>query len=1093
MHIANSVRANHGRPGFTLFEVGISLMIVSVAVITVLLLLPVGVKAQQMSRYQLYAAVKTNELVETFSQTAQDFKDINLFDHFLGANAIDRWSHQRDLTGTGTQFDLERLSVNALHGNYPVPLGIASRLDSPGNEIQNILDQGGHIYYCDPYPSKIFSRGQTSTGATKVESPELQKLIWSVAGYAQQNLLPSNPMVHYPKEFWPFPPLVRQVPVIRQFARGIKSRYSNRNDSGALVAWNYFPIDTNAVVAGVQTESDLTTQEVQGGFFYQEGHAYQGGSWEWMALQDENNTNVTPDPMDPLGRTVRVASKWSAGLHEFRRLANYHYLRIAHQLDRLANGASIIQADPPYILPFVPFTPPGQNPRWVDRNAGPGWLTVLTPPGAAGDMGVPAPACGLGTSNERGTDILYEDHETWNKDWDFQLRRGMPSLQRRVMYRTAALALWAKVGPTVAIDINQHPLSDLGTPADVWGTAWDPNVAGDVGGISAGLAALNALPGPDGVVGMNPLERVILPPNPGTIQASQVLALSYLAHAAMLVTGYKPPFIDNPRIPDPGTDRDLTNAHPGYPRSLPDRPYALLEKEAIPLGSTYNLAPFNFPVQVYSWLRAYYPPGNVNPVNPLPPLTDAQAANPMGPASSVLVNGVLHSFFALDADGNPIRYRRFAGPYSNDNPSATVVNPNPPPYADTGSFDYAGRTVLNPWGAEPFVGAANTASAIDATKHWRVWQGDNFVPANMDSRWARNAHETFMRWAMAFISENPYDVLVPRPFNRQIMTDKPMYSWNMFDLAGNARRSPTLAPASDANSYYGTGYYPILWGSNRAISGLSWWSPNYLATRSDYTYYVAPAGRQAPPGTQFGTVRGDMRIPPPIAPATTPAAKGAWDDSFSFYRWNISNAHGQQPGTSAPTFWYDRIRQQKSPSASQYQFNNPFAPAERCRTIIFWAADWKSYEDAESIPSAPIDITNMRRSVPNLSWTGQPHGIASTRWGNPEQLFVWANPERDGTLDRPPKFAVMVPTVAGGTSGDVIDSRYPGIYYKRGGYQGENKNQWSFWWSFGYWGADRNQNGVYDRGPIPSTSRMRATEVARFNYYDPVGWTTLRN
>ena len=33
-------------------------------------------------------------------------------------------------------------------------------------------------------------------------------------------------------------------------------------------------------------------------------------------------------------------------------------------------------------------------------------------------------------------------------------------------------------------------------------------------------------------------------------------------------------------------------------------------------------------------------------------------------------------------------------------------------------------------------------------------------------------------------------------------------------------------------------------------------------------------------------------------------------------------------------------------------------------------------------------------------------------------------------------------------------------------------------------GADRNGNGRYDRGNIPSSVRLRAVTVARFNYYD---------
>jgi hypothetical protein len=37
----------------------------------------------------------------------------------------------------------------------------------------------------------------------------------------------------------------------------------------------------------------------------------------------------------------------------------------------------------------------------------------------------------------------------------------------------------------------------------------------------------------------------------------------------------------------------------------------------------------------------------------------------------------------------------------------------------------------------------------------------------------------------------------------------------------------------------------------------------------------------------------------------------------------------------------------------------------------------------------------------------------------------------------------------------------------------------------GRYGADRNFNRVLDRGPLTPSVRIRAIQVARFNYYDP--------
>jgi hypothetical protein len=48
------------------------------------------------------------------------------------------------------------------------------------------------------------------------------------------------------------------------------------------------------------------------------------------------------------------------------------------------------------------------------------------------------------------------------------------------------------------------------------------------------------------------------------------------------------------------------------------------------------------------------------------------------------------------------------------------------------------------------------------------------------------------------------------------------------------------------------------------------------------------------------------------------------------------------------------------------------------------------------------------------------------------------------------------------------------------------------WARLGHWGADRNGNGVWDRGPVPRTQRMRASELGRMVIYDPVLWTPIR-
>mgnify|MGYP007080380750 CR=1 FL=1 len=50
--------------------------------------------------------------------------------------------------------------------------------------------------------------------------------------------------------------------------------------------------------------------------------------------------------------------------------------------------------------------------------------------------------------------------------------------------------------------------------------------------------------------------------------------------------------------------------------------------------------------------------------------------------------------------------------------------------------------------------------------------------------------------------------------------------------------------------------------------------------------------------------------------------------------------------------------------ANNFTLTKQFEPAERCRKLIFWAADWMSYEDFESAPSAPVDASRYLFSAP---------------------------------------------------------------------------------------------------------------------------------
>jgi hypothetical protein len=162
--------------------------------------------------------------------------------------------------------------------------------------------------------------------------------------------------------------------------------------------------------------------------------------------------------------------------------------------------------------------------------------------------GIPHPGAGLSKAQGmRGTDILHVDHETSCLKRLGQLVVGLPGLERHVMHRTAALALWG------GVDQHSDTYAETNYSGEAYARAlhdqtfpsYDPSVTGDPNVIERTTEAT-----PDEC---NPLRRVRpLPADHLEIHPAQVLTLSYLAHVAMMVTGYRPPFVDTGNSPLPG-------------------------------------------------------------------------------------------------------------------------------------------------------------------------------------------------------------------------------------------------------------------------------------------------------------------------------------------------------------------------------------------------------------------------------------------------------------------------------------------------------------------------------------------------------------
>jgi hypothetical protein len=245
--------------GFTLFEVGLSLLLVAFGVISVLALFPMGIKAQQMSRFQVYAAAKAIEMVESFnamhnSNPAIDFEAPRPWDVHISYK--------------GYAHDLESRVCNYRSGLFPLPLDIARRIESDDDQIQDILNKGGYVYYSQPLATTgMMESGFTAApGSAAAPNPpnEAQKLVIGIVGYPQNNAIHT-----WPQKAWPYYTPYPSPP--------IHIRHANDGLSGAYL------VDWSGTVGGNTANSYL---------------------WEDLNLGNLNNLGNTIAPPDAALRTL---------------------------------------------------------------------------------------------------------------------------------------------------------------------------------------------------------------------------------------------------------------------------------------------------------------------------------------------------------------------------------------------------------------------------------------------------------------------------------------------------------------------------------------------------------------------------------------------------------------------------------------------------------------------------------------------------------------------------------------------------------------------------------------------------------------------
>lgn len=350
------------------------------------------------------------------------------------------------------------------------------------------------------------------------------------------------------------------------------------------------------------------------------------------------------------------------------------------------------------------------------------------------------------------------------------------------------------------------------------------------------------------------------------------------------------------------------------------------------------------------------------------------------------------------------------------------------------------------------------------------WAGHFWITHDMIVKY----HEQCLAMVMRNTAENPYDWGVLRPVNRPLFTDHPLLQWDII---------------SDT---------PIT-GFIRGTDG----DPNI------------PGGKVA--AKQWH----------PIAPRDITNAGAS--ESGAILDWNALK--GDQ---------------------SHYNLGAPFSAAERTRQIVVWTADWQSYQDFETAPSAPVDASRYPRARPDISslfdrpdcFTAFYMGIIPSGTDSPSmrsltfidrRMASFRNPEKSllffKSMDDVVTGVPIVPTgekVFPWTVGPELyhdrgsNTEYKAIkaYMRKTGVPPESPMDQGFYAKYsgepmridayggipsirghdpratipwpdpkmvfsGRFGADRNANLTLDRGATPRSVRLHATEVGRYNFYDP--------
>lgn len=266
------------RRAMTLFEIAVTLGLAAFAFITVIALIPVGLRQQEQARFQLFASAKVLDMMEAFNT-------IPAMDRDATVQANQPWDVP--LANRISDHDIEIKLASTGFGLLPLPTTIARRLESDNDEIQKLLAEGGNLYYASGLPSVPARDEQINPGPRN----ELRRLIIGIGGYAQQNSIGVNPWRPWPMyAVCPSPPYSQQ-------------------DDGTARAWYWERTDPDLRLVNSTELLEPAPAPVQrnGSNF---GTDYQAGAMWYGKVNAYGNSYSDPDP--ERARRYFALARWYA-------------------------------------------------------------------------------------------------------------------------------------------------------------------------------------------------------------------------------------------------------------------------------------------------------------------------------------------------------------------------------------------------------------------------------------------------------------------------------------------------------------------------------------------------------------------------------------------------------------------------------------------------------------------------------------------------------------------------------------------------------------------------------------------------------------